>query len=251
MSKRIDDLGINDLKIVQDTDYFCFGMDSVLLANFVISKSKKSVVLDLCSGSGVIPVIISAKKECGKIIAVELQEKMYELLEENILKNDLGEKIIPFKCDVKDYKNIVTKIKEITNTGTVDIVVCNPPYKKCGSGIKNPNDIKTIARHEVLCSLEDIFITASKLLNTKGKLYLVHKPERLVDLLSISRKYKLEAKNITFIQPTKDMKPSIVLIEYVKNGGNEVLVQKNIIEYNDDGSYTDEIYKIYGIKKEE
>lgn len=245
--ERVDDLGIDNLKIIQNKDYFCFGIDSVLLANFVNSNSKKNIIVDLCSGSGVIPVIISAKKKYAKIFGVELQNEMYNLLSRNICLNKLEDKIIPIHEDIKNIVNIRKQIINNTGNGVVDIIVCNPPYKTIKTGVSNPNTIKYIARHEVMCNLEDIFKTSSQLLNNKGKLYIVHKPERLVDLLEIARKYNLEAKRLKLVQPTLNLKPSIVLIEYVKNGGNELIIEKPIIEYTEDGKYTKEIYDIYGI----
>ena len=178
--ERIDDLGINGKKIIQNTDYFCFGIDSVLLANFVESNSGKNNIVDLCSGSGVISVIVSQKKKCNKIYAVELQNEMYDLLDRNVKINSLEEKIIPLKGDVKSF----------SMNEKVDIVVSNPPYKEVGTGVENTNSVKYIARHEKECTLEDIFKCSSKLLKQKGKLYLVHKPHRISDLISEARKYK-------------------------------------------------------------
>ncbi len=247
-NERLDDLGINNLKIIQNKDYFCFGIDSVLLANYVDSNSNNNVIVDLCTGSGVISVILSAKKKCNKIFSVELQDSMYDLLVRNVCINNLNEKIVAIKEDIKNSDNIRRKIIENTGNGVVDIIVCNPPYKKCGTGCANPNDIKYAARHEVFCSIEDIFKTSSTLLNNKGKLYIVHKPERLADLFCLARKYNLEPKNLTMIQPTINQKPSIVLMQYVKNGGNELVVSKPIIEYDENGNYTEQICSIYGIK---
>ncbi|MEG2348798.1 MAG: methyltransferase [Clostridia bacterium] len=249
-NERIDKLGILDLKIIQNKEYFCFGIDSVLLANFVNSNSSKNVILDLCSGSGVIPIIISAKKKYSKIFAVELQEKMYELLDRNIKLNNLEESIIGINEDIKKIDKIKKIIIRETSNGTVDTIVVNPPYKKKGTGIYNPTDIKYIARHEEMCTLEDVFKTSCVLLNTKGKLYIVHKPERLADLICIARGYRLEAKKIRLVYPTKSSKPSIVLVEYVKDGGNEVNILEPLIEFKDDGTYSDEIRNIYDIKKE-
>ena len=245
--ERIDDLGIDNLKIIQNKDYFCFGIDSVLLANFVVSNNNRNVIVDLCSGSGVIPVIISAKKKYSKIFGVELQDEMYDLLKRNISLNSLEDKIIPIHDDIKNIEKIRKKVIEFTGNGAIDIIVCNPPYKKTKTGISNPNNVKYIARHEIMCNLEDVFKTASLLLNNKGKLYIVHKPERLVDLLEIARRYKLEAKRLKLVQPNLELKPSIVLIEYVKNGGNEIIIEKPIIEYTESGEYTKEIYDIYGM----
>lgn len=248
-NERLDDLGINNLKILQNKNYFCFGFDSVMLANNVKSNSSNNVILDLCSGSGVISVIISAKVKSKKIIAVELQGAMFDLLKTNIHINNLENKIVALNENITNVNSIRKKIIDETGNGVVDVIVCNPPYKESGTGCVNPDDIKYIARHEVFCKLEDVFCTSSKLLNNKGELYLVHKPERLTDLLVIARKYNLEPKELTFIQPTDDKKPSIVLLKYVKNGGNEINVRKTIIEYDKNGDYTDEICKIYGIDK--
>ena len=246
MAKRLDDLNLNGKKVYQDTEYFCFGIDSVLLANFVKSNSINNNIIDLCSGSGVIPIIISQKKKFNKIFAVELQRQMYELLDENITINDLNEKIIGINSDINNINEIKNNLKNVINNDKVDIIVCNPPYKKCGTGVVNENNVKYIARHEVKCNIHDIFKTSSALLKSKGKLYLVHKPDRLVDLFEIARKYKLEPKTIRFVHPKATKAPSIVLIEYTKDGGNELKILDPLIEYNKDGNYTDEIYEIYG-----
>ena len=246
-NERIDDLGINDLKIIQNKEYFCFGTDSVLLANFVKSEDSNNVILDLCSGSGVIPIILSAKKKYKKIFGVELQSEMYDLFDRNIKINNLEDSIISINENVKNIKDIRKKITSIMEKDKIDIITCNPPYKEIGTGLTTNHDVKTIAKCEVMCNLEDIFITSSKLLGKGGKLYLVHKPERLSDLIYLGRKYNLEAKEIRFVYPKIDKKPSIVLISYRKDGGNETKVLEPLIEYNDDMSYTDEIYRIYGI----
>ena len=245
MSKRLDDLNLNGLKVYQETEYFCFGIDSVLLANFVNSNSSKNNIVDLCSGSGVIPVIMSAKKKYNKIIGVELQKEMFELLKENIEINKLDEKIIGINEDIKNIDNIKEELMQNIGCNKVDIATCNPPYKKQGTGTENENDVKYIARHEVKCNIEDIFKTTANILKSKGKLYIVHKPDRLVDLFEIARKYKLEPKTVRFVHPTSIKAPSIVLIEYIKDGGNELKILDPLIEYNEDGSYTDEIYDIY------
>lgn len=246
-NERIDDLGINDLKIIQNKEYFCFGTDSVLLANFAKSENSNNVILDLCSGSGVIPIILSAKKKYKKIFGVELQSEMYDLFDRNIKINNLEDSIISINENVKNIKDIRKKITSIMEKNKIDIITCNPPYKEIGTGLTTNHDVKTIAKCEVMCNLEDIFITSSKLLGKGGKLYLVHKPERLSDLIYFGRKYNLEAKEIRFVYPKINKKPSIVLISYRKDGGNETKVLEPLIEYNDDMSYTDEIYRIYGI----
>lgn len=242
MSERIDELGINNMSVIQNDEYFCFGMDSILLANFVKSNSSKNVIVDFCSGSGVIPIIISAKNKYKKIYAIELQNEMFDLLNRNVLKNNLSDIIIPINEDIKNISNIKNTISE-----NIDIIVCNPPYKEVGTGIINESEVKYIARHEEKCKLSDVFESANKLLNVKGELYLVHKPERLADLISEARKHNLEPKIIKFVYPKVDLKPSIVLIKYVKKGGNELIIEKPLIEYTASGDYTDEIYNLYGI----
>lgn len=236
---RIDDLGINGKKIIQNPDYFCFGIDSVLLANFVESKSSKNIIVDLCSGSGVIAVLISQKKKYSKIYAVELQKEMYNLLLDNIRINSLENEIVPLNLNIKEYNE----------NKKIDIMVCNPPYKEIGTGVENDNSVKYIARHEKECTLNDVFRCASKNLKQKGKLYLVHKPQRLTDLIAEARKYKLEAKKVRFVYPTVNSKPSIVLLEYVYMGGNEMEVLPPLIEYTESGEYTKEILDIYGSKE--
>lgn len=247
--ERIDDLNLNGKKIIQNTDYFLFGMDSVLLASKVKSNNKQ-VILDLGTGSAVIPVILSQKTKAKKIIGIEIQQEMYNLALKNIKYNKLENKIEILNLDLKNVKQIREKIIEFTGKDTVDIVVSNPPYKEKGTGSENEKSIKYIARHEVKCTLENIFFTASKLLKFKGKLYLVHKPERLTDLITIARKYNLELKVLTILQPTKTKSPSIILLEYVFGGGNECRIDPVIFEYDEDLNYTKEIYDIYNQKKE-
>lgn len=237
--ERIDDLNLNGKRIIQNTDYFCFGIDSVLLANFVNSNNSKNIIVDLCSGSGVIPVIISQKKKYKNIYAVELQKEMYDLLTRNIEINGLEDDIIPIQKNIKEFN-----IKE-----KADIVVCNPPYKEVGTGVENDNSVKFIARHEKECTLEDVFECSAKILKQKGKLYLVHKPQRLTDLIYCARKYNLEPKKMRFVYPTINSKPSIVLIEYVYYGGNEMNILPPLIEYDENGNYTKEIIEIYGSEK--
>ena len=228
--ERIDELGIGNLKITQNEEYFCFGTDSVLLSNFAENNYSNKNVIDLCSGSGVIPIIFQAKNKSNKIFAVELQDEMYELLDKNIKDNKLEDKIIPIQEDICNIKNIRNKITEVTNRNTVDIITVNPPYKEIQTGIINQNKVKYIARHEEKCTLENVFKTASALLENKGKLYIVHKPERLSDLIAVARKYDLEPKKLKFVLPTINSNPSIVLLEYIKGGGNEIKILKPLIE---------------------
>ncbi len=250
INERIDDLGINNLKIIQNKEYFCFGTDSVLLANFIKSENSNNVIVDLCTGSGVIPVIISAKKKYKKIFGVELQEEMYYLFERNIKLNKLENKIVPIHSDINNISKIQDYVTNKTGSNKIDVIVCNPPYKIIGTGFNTSHTVKTIAKCEINCNLEDVLKVSSKLLKSKGKLYLVHKPDRLTDLLVLGRKYNLEPKEIKFVYPRVNKKPSIVLISYIKNGGNETKILEPLIEYNDDLSFTDEMLKIYGMNSD-
>ena len=239
-NERIDDLNINGLRLVQNKEYFLFGIDSVILSSIVKSSSSSNTILDFCTGSAVIPVLLTTRVKFKKIIGIELQEEMYKLAIRNVKLNKLEEDIDILNLDIKDYKSIEKEL-----SCKADIIVCNPPYKKKGTGVINENSVKYIARHEEKCTLEDIFISASKLLKNKGKLYLVHKPERIADLIAVSRKYGLEAKNITIMQPNKNKKASLVFIEYVKGGGVECTINPVIIQYDENGSYTNQIKEIY------
>lgn len=244
--ERIDDLQIDNLKIIQNKKYFCFGVDSVLLANFVKSNKASNNIIDLCSGSGVIPILLTAKVKYSKIITVELQEEMYDLLKRNIEVNKLEDKVYALNEDINNVKVIRDNLIEIISKDKADIITVNPPYKVVNTGIINENNIKYVARYEYKCKLEDIFRTSSSLLNDGGKLYIVHKPERLVDLLELSRKYKLEAKQLQVVYPRINEKASLVLIEYVKNGGNELKVLPPLIEYNRDGKYISDVFTSKG-----
>lgn len=246
-NERLDDLGIKNLKIIQNKKYFCFGIDSVILANMVSKLKDTSVVVDLCTGSSVIPVIISAKNKVSRIFGVELQNEMADLAIRNVEYNKLNKKIQIIHSDIKDVKKIKKTLTDEGYPDTVDVITVNPPYKKVGTGVQNEDKVSNIARHEIKCTLEDIFYTAKKLLKSKGKMYMVHKPERLTDIIYLAREYKMEPKKIRFMCPKQNTKPSLVFIEFIKDGNNDVIIEENLIEYNDDLTYTEEINKIYGL----
>lgn len=250
-NERIDDLNINNLKLIQNKEYFMFGIDSVLLSS-IVKSSPNFCIVDFCTGSGVIPLLLTTRVKYSKIIGVELQEEMYDLAIRNVKLNNLEESIDVLKLDIKEYKKIIAYIKENVNkSGNVDVIVCNPPYKEVGTGIVNENSVKYIARHEEKCTLEDIFLSSKKLLKTKGKLYLVHKPERLADLICLARKYNLEVKNIELLQPTQGKKPSIVLLEYVKDGKKGLNINPVITQFDENGEYSKKIKEIYRVEENE
>lgn len=205
--RRLDDLELNGLKLMQDTDMFCFGIDAVMLANFVNCK-KPGRVVDLCTGNGVIPILLSEKIPFEEIIGVEIQKSVADLAQENVILNNLNEKIKIINHDLKSVVEILGKSK-------FDVVTCNPPYRTSGCGIQNEADTKAIARHEIYCSLEDVIRVSANLLKPLGKFFMVHRPDRLCDVLCCMRDYKIEPKLLQFVQHNKDSAPTHILIEGV------------------------------------
>ncbi|AFS77197.1 methyltransferase small [Gottschalkia acidurici 9a] len=241
-NERIDDLQCKGLKIIQNKDWFCFGMDAVLLANYCDIK-KNSTVVDLGTGTGIIPVLLCGKNEVKKIYAVEIQEEVAEMANRTVLLNNLEEKIEIVNIDLKEA---VEKL----GVNKFDVVTSNPPYMNCGSGLQNKQDKKTISRHEVKCDLEDVIKVASRLLKHNGKFFLVHRPNRIVDIFTLLRQYKLEPKNIRFIYPKVGERPNLVLIKSIKASKPDLKFEEPLYVYDDRGNYTDEILKIYGMDKE-
>ena len=241
-NERIDDLQLNNLKIIQNSKEFCFGIDSVLLSDFAKGAKKQKKVVDLCTGNGVIAILLSAKLPNAKeIIGVEIQEYSVELANRSVEMNDLQDKI---KIINKD----LLKVKKDIQAGSVDLVVCNPPYKPKGSGIINEKDSKTIARHEISCTLEDIVKEASRELNFGGSFCMVHKVERMTDIFYLLRKHGLEPKRMRLIYPQVGEPANLVLIEGVKGGKPFLNMEPPIYVYKDKNEYTDQIYDIYGMK---
>lgn len=219
--RRIDDLGIGGLKLIQDTDMFCFGIDAVMLANFVHCKEGAKVV-DLCTGNGIIPVLLSAKIPANSIIGVEIQKSVATLANENVELNSLSEKLQIINDDLKNMPEVLGKSK-------YDVVTCNPPYRNVGCGVVNEADTKAIARHEILCSLDDIVYTSAMLLKPLGKFFMIHRPDRLCDILCSMREHKIEPKVIKFVQPDVNTKPTHILIEGVYGGKRHMTVETTMI----------------------
>lgn len=236
--ERIDDLEFKDLKIIQSPSCFCFGIDAVLLSDFAKEIKKNSIVCDLCSGNGIISILLAGKTEAKKIYSVEIQDKIANMANRTVLLNNLQDKIEILNLDLKSLDRKFA-------TSTFDAIVCNPPYMKSNSGLINDCEEKIIARHEVMCSLEDIINITSKLLKNNGSFYMVHRPDRLVDIMSLLRKYNLEPKVLQFVQPFSSKAPNLLLIKAVKNGNSFLKMCKPLVVYNDDGSYTQDILKIY------
>ncbi len=212
--RRTDDLGINNLKLIQDTDLFCFGTDSVLLANFVHTL-KGSRVLDLCTGNGIIPVLLSAKTRAGSIVGMEILKESFDLAKENARINGLEDRVSFINDDIKNWKNHF-------EDGSFDTVTCNPPYMKVGAGFKNSGDLKAAARHEIFATLDDITKNAASLLKFGGHFFMVHRADRLCDVIYSMRCAKLEPKRLTFVHPSPDRAPVLILVEGMK-GANPSL----------------------------
>ena len=237
-NERIDDLEYKGLKIIQNKEWFCFGIDSIILANFAKNEKSGSKILDLGTGTGIIAILISQKVENSKVVGVEIQEKVAEMAKRSVKLNDLEDNITIIESDIK-------KLSETIGRGMFDVVITNPPYKKKDTGIINDNSVKTISRHEITANLEDFIRVAAEQLKDYGTFYMIHRPERLVDIIEDLRKYKLEPKEIRFIHSKKDKPPKEVLIKAVKLGGKFLKVREPLIVYNEDGTYTEEILKIY------
>lgn len=239
-NERIDDLEYKGLKIIQNKEGFCFGIDSVLLSDFAKNIKKDSVV-DIGTGTGIISILLSKKAEIKKIYGIEIQEEVADMAKRSVKLNDLQDKI---QIINKNIKNIFEEIEP----NKIDAIVTNPPYMKLNTGAKNEEIKKLISRHEVECNLEDIIKISYKLLKSKGEFYMVHRAERIVDILYNLRKYKLEPKEIRFIHSKVGKEPNLVLIKAVKDAGEHLIIDSPLVVYNNDGTYTDEILKIYNKK---
>lgn len=239
-NERIDDLQFKGLKIIQNKNGFCFGIDAVLLSDFAKGMKANATVVDLCTGTGIIPILLSGKTTASKIYGIEIQEDVAEMAHRSIEMNGLQEKIEIINRDLNN-------IKDIISAGSIDAVTVNPPYKKKGSGIINEKDTKTISRHEISCTLEDIIKESARILKSGGNLYMIHKAERLVDVLCSMRKEKIEPKRIRFIHPSIGQAPNLVLIEGIRSGGSFLKIENPLYVYDTEGNYTEEIKKIYGL----
>lgn len=239
MEKRLDDLGINNLKMYQCPEYFCFGIDAVLLSNFAKDIRNDCTVLDIGTGNGILPLLLSAKTNAKKIVGIEIQKELFELAKENVSFNNLDERIEIVNCDIRE---IETKYK----SESFDIIVTNPPYKKKGSGIVNDNQFIQIAKHETLCTLEDIFVNSKYLLKDLGELYMVHRPDRLVDIMYTARKYVLEPKEIRYVHSRIYEPPTLVLIKFIKRARPFLKTLPPLIIYDENDKFTNQIYDIYG-----
>lgn len=235
--ERIDDLQRNGYQIIQDPDRFCFGMDAVLLTGFAkVKKSEK--VLDLGTGTGIIPILLESKSEGAQFTALEIQEESADMARRSVLLNHLEEKISIVTGDIKDASKLF-------GASSFDVITTNPPYMIGEHGLKNGNDAKTIARHEVLCSLDDILMQSRRLLRPGGRFYMVHRPFRLAEILSKMIEYKIEPKRMQLVYPYVDKEPNMVLIEGLRGGKSRITVEKPLIVYEKENVYTQDILNLY------
>lgn len=218
--ERIDDLGINNLKLIQDTDLFCFGTDSVLLTDFVRVK-KGARIVDLCTGNGIIPILLSAKTKAESITGIEILKESFCLAKRNAELNGLTDKVNFINDDIKNWKNHF-------ENGRADVVTCNPPYMKVGAGFKNPHDLKAVARHEIMANLDDITNVASSLLKFGGYFYIVHRADRLCDVLCSMRGAKLEPKRLALVHPDPKRSASLILVEGMKGAAPSLKMETPI-----------------------
>jgi len=236
--ERVDDLHRNNYRIIQNTKKFCFGMDAVLLSGFTkVLPGEK--VLDLGTGTGIIPILLEAKTKGRHFTGLEIQEESADMARRSVAMNILEDKIDIVIGDIKEAAAIF-------GLASFDVVTSNPPYMNHNHGIVNPGEAKAIARHEILCTLEDVIREASKTLKSNGRFYLVHRPFRLIEIINTLTAYKLEPKRMKFVHPYADKEPNMVLIECIKGAKSMVKVEAPLVVYKEPDVYTDEIYDIYG-----
>ena len=235
----IDDLEFEGLKIIQNNNWFKFGIDSVLLSDFSKSIKNNSTVLDIGTGTGIISILLSKKINAKKIIGIEIQADVVDMAKRSVKLNNLENKIEIINDNIKNIENYFSN-------NYFDSIVTNPPYQKNNTGLKSESREKLISKHEIECNLEDIIKKSYKILKNKGEFYMVHRSERLADIICIMRENKIEPKEIRFVYPKINEKPNLILIKGIKNAKEFLKIQKPLIIYNENGKYTDEILKIYG-----
>lgn len=241
-NERIDDLQYKDLKIIQETDGFCFGIDSILLSDFAKNIKKNSKVADLGTGTGIIGLLLCKKTNLAEMTGIEIQEDVANMAERSIKLNNLEEKFRIINSNINEIFS-----KKLLKKNVFDVVVMNPPYKEVGTGEINENEKKLISRHEIKANLSDFIKTASGLLKDKGELYIVHKPERMPDIIQKLRENKIEPKELRVVYSNKNSEASLILIKAVKGGKKFLKIDRPLYIYNESGKYSDEIKQIYNV----
>lgn len=237
-NERLDELQRNGYRIIQNPEKFCFGMDAVLLSGFARAKEGDKV-LDLGTGTGIIPILMEAKTQAAHLTGLEIQEESVDMARRSVALNGLEEKISVMQGDIKEAGTLF-------GAASFHVVTCNPPYMIGRHGLTNPKTPKAIARHEILCTLEDVVGQAAKLLCPGGNFFMVHRPFRLAEIMALLCKYKLEPKRMRLVYPFVDKEPNMVLIEAKRGGKSRMTVEKPLIVYKEQGTYMPEIYEIYG-----
>lgn len=238
--ERLDDLQVNGYEIIQHPGKFCFGMDAVLLSNFARVK-KGERVLDLGTGTGIIPILLTAKTQGEKFVGLEIQEESADMARRSAMHNRLEHKVEIITGDIKEAATIF-------GPASFDVITTNPPYMIGNHGIANALDTKAIARHEVLCTLDDILRESAKLLRPGGRFFMVHRPFRLAEILSKMVEVKIEPKRMRMVHPFIEKEPNMVLIEGMRGGNPRMTVERPLIVYKETGVYSDELLGEYGLK---
>lgn len=241
--ERIDELHRKGYRIIQKEDGFCFGMDAVLLSDFA-KAGKREKVLDMGTGTGILPILMEARTEGGHFTGLEIQEEFASMAGRSVALNGQEDKIEIVLGDIKEASSLF-------GLDRFDVVVSNPPYMVAEHGLANPDRRKAIARHEVLCDLSDLLRETKKVLKNKGRFYMVHRTYRMAEIIHLMVEYGLEPKRIRFVYPFADKEPNIMLIEAMKGAKSRIKVEPPLIVYEKPGVYSDEIYRIYGYEKEE
>lgn len=237
-NERLDELHRNGYVIIQNPEKFCFGMDAVLLSGFARVK-RRETVLDLGTGTGIIPILLEAKTQGEHFTGLEIQPESADMARRSVCYNHLEDKINIEIGNIKDASSLF-------GASSFDVVTTNPPYMTGQHGLTNPNESKAIARHEILCTLEDIIRESAKVLKPQGRFYMVHRPFRLAEIMVLMHQYGLEPKRMQLVYPFVDKEPNMVLLEGLRGGNPRITVEKPLIVYKEPGTYTDEIYDIYG-----
>ncbi len=236
--ERIDELQRNGYRIIQNPEKFCFGMDAVLLTGFA-HGNRDTVLLDLGTGTGIIPLLMEAKYGCAHLTGLEIQAESSDMARRSVALNGLEDKIDIVTGDIREA-DVIFK------SASFDCITSNPPYMIDRHGLVNPEAPRAIARHEICCTLEDVVGCAAKLLKPGGHFFMVHRPFRLAEIMTLLSQYKLEPKRLQLVYPYVDKEPNMVLVEAVRGGRPRMKVEKPLIVYRSPGEYTPEIYEIYG-----
>lgn len=236
--ERLDDLQRNGYKIIQAKGRFCFGMDAVLLSGFA-AVNPGDEVMDFCTGTGIIPILLEAKSEGKHFTALEIQPESVDMARRSVILNGLTDKIDVVETDIKNASSVFKK-------ASFDVITCNPPYMINEHGLKNGSSPMMIARHEIFCTLDDVIREATLLLKPGGKFFMVHRPFRLPEIIRVMMENKMEPKRMRLVYPFADKEPNMVLIEGVRGGKPRMTVEKPLIVYDEPGKYTREINEIYG-----